>query len=72
MPWKNGRISFIRLTNSRGTVRFFTEHFLVDPSLVHEYITGTIDTNKNVLRFLHQGKTLKTIKYKISKNTKKL
>jgi putative transposase len=65
--WKDGRISFTRLTDSRGTVRFFTERFLVDPSLVHEYIVGTITTKDERLRFYHQGKCVKTMAYKVSK-----
>lgn len=44
LPWKDGRISFIRLTDQHGAVRFFTERFVVDPSLVHEYVKGTIFT----------------------------
>jgi putative transposase len=35
LPWRDGRISFIRLTDEQGRVRFFTETFLVDPTLVH-------------------------------------
>jgi hypothetical protein len=65
--WKEGRISFTRLTDSRGTVRFFTERFLVDPALVHEYVVGTITTKDERLRFYHQGKCVKTMAYKVSK-----
>jgi len=65
--WKDGRISFARLTDSRGTVRFFTERFLVEPTLVHEYVVGTISTKDNRLRFYHQGRCVKTIVYKVSK-----
>jgi putative transposase len=65
--WKDGRISFTRLTDSHGSVRFFTERFLVDPTLVHEYVVGTITTKDNRLRFYHQGKCIKTIIYKVSK-----
>jgi hypothetical protein len=72
MPWRDGRISFVRLTDRRGAVRFFTERFFVDPILVHEYVTGTIYTRKGFLRFTHQGRTLKALKYKISKNRKQL
>ena len=65
--WKDGRISFVRLTDHHGTVRFFTERFVVDPTLVHEYITGTISTNDNRLRFSHHGRCLKTIHYRVAK-----
>jgi len=65
--WKEGRISFVRLTDSHGTVRFFSERFLVDANLVHEYVTGTITTKDNRLRFFHQSRCIKTLVYKISK-----
>ncbi len=65
--WKDGRISFTRLTDDRGCVRFFTERFVVDPTLVHEYVTGTISTRDNRLRFFHQGRCVKNISYKVSK-----
>jgi hypothetical protein len=65
--WKDGRISFTRLTDSHGSVRFFTERFQVDPTLVHECVIGTITTKDNRLRFYHQGKCVKTIFYKVSK-----
>ncbi len=66
--WKDGRISFIRLTDHRGTVRFFSERFAVDPRLVHEYIVGSIFTRENRLRFFHQERCLKSIPYIVSKN----
>lgn len=65
--WKDGKISFVRLTDRRGTVRFFTERFLVDPLLVYEYVVGTISTKDQRLRFYHQNRCVKTLKYKISK-----
>jgi hypothetical protein len=68
LPWKDGHISFIRLTDHHGAVRFFSERFVVDPSLVHEYVKGTIFTRKGILRLSHQGRVIKTIVYKISKN----
>jgi hypothetical protein len=49
-------------------VRFFTERFLVDPTLVHEYITGVIVTRTGRLRFYHQGRCIKTLTYRVSKN----
>ena len=66
--WKDGRISFIRLTDSHGTVRFFTERFIVDPFLAHEYVKGTISTRKSLLRFYHQGHCVKVVRYRVSKN----
>lgn len=66
--WKDGCISFIRLTDHRGSVRFFTERFTVAPTLVHEYVLGAISTNDNRLRFYHQGRCIKVARYVVSKN----
>lgn len=70
LPWKNGCISFIRLTDQTGAVRFFSERFTVNNSLVHEYVKGTIFTRKAVLCFSHQGRSIKRSRYRISKNSK--
>jgi putative transposase len=66
--WQDGRIRFVRLTDQHGCVRFFTEQFPVDPTLVHEYVTGIISTRNGRLQFYHQGKRINTIKYRVSKN----
>lgn len=70
LPWREGRVSFVRLTDSAGTVRFFSERFVVDPTLVHEYITGTIDTQSGRLRFTHQGRIIKVYRYAVTKHLK--
>ena len=58
LPWREGRISFMRLTDARGQVRFFSESFLVDAVLVHEYVKGTITTRSKQLTFFHQGRRI--------------
>lgn len=70
LPWRDGRVSFIRLTDRAGTVRFFSERFVVDPTLVHEYVTGTIDTKPGLLRFTHQGRVIKVYHYAVTKHRK--
>ena len=67
LPWREGRVSFIRLTDDQGTVRFFSERFVVDPTLVHEYVTGTIETRAGLLTFTHQGRLVKRCKYAVTK-----
>jgi putative transposase len=63
LPWREGRISFIRLTDARGHVRFFSESFLVDTALVHEYVKGSITTRLAQLTFFHQGRRVKRYPY---------
>jgi putative transposase len=51
LSWRDGRVSFIRLTDRHGTVRISGERFAVDSGLVHEYIKGTVDTGRQTLEF---------------------
>jgi transposase InsO family protein len=67
VPWREGRVSFIRLTDSHGMVRFFAERFAVDTGLIHEYVKGTIDTKSGRLTFTHQGRLVKTLTYAVTK-----
>lgn len=67
IPFKNGKISFIRFTNDIGKVRFFTETFEVSKELCHEYVKGTIDTKENVLAFYYDNELVKELKYKVKK-----
>jgi len=67
IPFRDGKVSFIRLTDKEGKARFFTETFLVDKDLVNEYVKGTIFTKENLLRFYYDGKVIKTYKYKVNK-----
>jgi len=72
LSWQDGRVSFIRLTDQAGTVRFFSERFLVDPTLVHEYVTGTIDTRMGRLTLAHQGRVVKVYRYVVTKHSRQL
>ena len=67
LPFRDGRVSFVRLTDAQGRVRFFSESFLVDHSLVHAYVTGTIVTRTGLLKFTHQHRVLKVYKYAVTK-----
>jgi transposase InsO family protein len=67
IPWRDGKISFIRLTDHKGIVHFFSERFEVSPGLVHEYVRGTIFTKSNLLKFFHQGRIVKVYRYKVTK-----
>jgi putative transposase len=67
LPSREGRVSFMRLTDAQGYVRFFSESFLVDAALVHEYIKGTITTRSEQLAFFHQGRRIKRYPYTVTK-----
>ena len=68
LPFKDGRVSFIRLTNKKGNIKFFTEPFLVDKNLVNEYVKGTIFTRSGLLKLYYDNKIIKTYKYKINRH----
>jgi hypothetical protein len=67
LPWREGRVSFIRLTDARGYVRFFSESFLVDTALVHKYAKGTITTRSEQLTCFHQGRRMKWYPYTVTR-----
>jgi hypothetical protein len=68
IPFKDGRVSFIRLTDEHGKVRFFTETFLVDKELVNEYVKGTIFTKLGLLKFYYDNKIIKIYRYNINRH----
>jgi hypothetical protein len=67
IPFTDGKVSFVRLTDHRGYARFFTETFEVDKDLPYQYIKGTIDTKVNVLRFYYDNRIVKIHRYKVNK-----
>jgi len=67
IPFKEGRVSFIRLSDEKGNVRFFTETFKVEKDLPNEYVKGTIFTKPNLLKFYYDGRIIKIYKYDINK-----
>lgn len=68
IPFRDGKVSFVRLTNEKGNVRFFAETFKVDKDLVNEYVKGTIFTKSNLLKFYYNNKLIKVLKYKVNKH----
>jgi hypothetical protein len=64
--WREGRVACTRLPDDQGRVRFFSESFLVDPTLVHEYVRGTIDTKPGVLTCSHQRRAIRVYPYALT------
>lgn len=67
-PFKEGKVSFVRLTDKQGRARFFTETFLVDKNLVNEYVKGTIFTKAGLLKFYYDNKLIRSYKYRVKKD----
>lgn len=72
IPWRDGKLSFIRLTDRQGNVQFFTERFKVAPKLVHEYVRGTVFTKLGLLKFYHHGRVVRVYRYRVTKNLLRL
>lgn len=68
IPFKDGRVSFIRLTDKKGNIKFFTETFEVDKELPNEYVKGTIFTKPNLLKFYYDNRIIRTYNYKVNKH----
>jgi hypothetical protein len=67
LPWRERRVSFIRLIDEQRRVRFFSESFLVNPTLVHEYVRGKILTRADLLKFTHQDRMVRAYPYVVTK-----
>lgn len=68
IPFRDGKVSFVRLTDQQGRARFFTETFLVDKDLVNEYVKGTIFTKLGLLKFYYDNKLIKSYKYRVKRD----
>ena len=67
IPFKDGKVSFIRLTDKQGNARFFKETFLVDKDLPNEYVKGTIFTKRALLKFYYEKKLIRTYRYRVNR-----
>lgn len=68
LPFKDGKVSFVRLTDNEGKIRYFTESFLVDKDLVNEYVKGTIFTKPGLLKLYYDNKITRIYKYRINRH----
>lgn len=68
IPFRDGKVSFVRLTDKEGRARFFTETFLVGKDLVNEYVKGTIFTKPGLLKFYYDNKLVKSYQYRVKKD----
>jgi putative transposase len=68
LPFRDGKVSFVRLTDHRGCARFFTETFEVDKDLQYQYVKGTIDTRVDSLKFYFDKQIVKVHKYSVNKH----
>ncbi len=65
--FREGPVSFVCLTDDQGRVCFSSEEFLMDSSLVHEYVTGTAFTRTGLLKFSYQRHVIKIYMSRVTK-----
>jgi hypothetical protein len=66
LPIAVGKVSFIRLGQSNGTVNLLSQQCKVDRRLKFQYIMATLYTKQQVLKISHKGPLVKQFEYKLS------
>jgi transposase InsO family protein len=66
LPIAVGKVSFIRLVSSSGTVNVLSQSFKVGKRLKFQYIKAMLDTKQRVLKIYHKGRLVKQFAYKLS------
>jgi len=61
-----GKVSFIRLVKSNGTVNVLSRQFKISRRLKFQYIKVTLYTKQQVLKIYHKGRLIKQFDYKLS------
>jgi hypothetical protein len=60
-------VAFTRLTDDQGRVRIFSDILLMDSTLDHQYLQGTIFIKAGCLMFTHHGPTARRYPYAVAK-----
>lgn len=66
LPVSVGKVSFIRLVKSNGTVNLLSQQFKLGRRLKFQYIKATLYTKQQVLKIYHKGRLVKQFTYKLS------
>lgn len=66
LPVAVGKVSFIRLVKSNGTVNLLSQQFKLGRRLKFQYIKATLYTKQQVLKIYHKGRLVKQFAYKLS------
>lgn len=67
LPVAAGKVTFIRLTSTQGTVRILGQSFQVGKRLKYQYVKVTIYTKYQKLRIYYKGKRIKEFSYPLPK-----
>lgn len=65
-PVSVGKVSFIRLVKSNGTINLLSQQFKISRRLKFQYIKVTLYTKQQVLKVYHKGRLVKQFDYKLS------
>lgn len=66
LPVSVGKVSFIRLVKSNGTVTILSQQFKIGRRLKFQYIKATLYTKQQILKIYFKGRLLKQFEYKLS------
>jgi putative transposase len=67
LPIAIGKVTFIRLVSTQGTIRVLGQSFKVGKRLKYQYVKVTIYTKYKKLKVYHKGKLIKEYPYPLSK-----
>ena len=65
-PVSVGKVSFIRLVKSSGTINLLSQKFKISRRLKFQYIKVILYTKQQVLKVYHKGRLIKQFEYKLS------
>ena len=66
LPISVGKVSFIRLVKTKGTINLLSQQFQIGRRLKFQYIKATIFTKQQVLKVYHKGRLVKQFDYPLS------
>ena len=66
LPVSVGKVSFIRLVKSNGTVAILSQQFKISRRLKFQYVKATLFTKQQLLKVYHKGRLVKQFEYKLS------
>jgi len=67
LPVAAGKVTFIRLVSTQGTVRILDQSFEVGKRLKYQYVEVTIYTKYQKLKVCYKGKLIKAFSYLLPK-----
>jgi putative transposase len=68
LPICAGKITFIRLISTEGTIKILDQQFKIGKRLKFQYVKAILSTKKSCLKVYHKGRLVKQFEYELPKN----